>query len=329
MRAMGINAVSFQIVGSDSVFGSIAPPTCYVPPVAGMRWPRPTALELANLVKFLDLAQQKGIKVLLNLSHTHYEESPPTNATTWITTIVNAVKTHPALELVTFMGDVHVHNFATQVCGLPAEPALYLGPGDIMYQNLKIQMSLARSLGLDARKISTEAIVGDDNLESQAAQFAGSSNTQHLYSPIQVMKQMFDELSWPADQRTYSLSFYHRLKCASSDAPAGCVQATPDDWADQTMRFVSSTIGPASGARVIATEFGTFEDGASTPEQTVTDLTSVMRKYGLDGGAYWIWVNTDSIYEAHRPFADGILKRSATLQFNPVKDAIARAYSTP
>lgn len=330
MRGMGINAISFQVVGTDSTtFGDNKPPACYVPPLAGARWPNPTPLELTNLVKLLDLAQQNGIKVLLNLSHTHYEESPPANATTWLTAIINAVKNHPALELVTFMGDVHVNNFGTASCGLPAEPPLWLGPSNIVYQNLKAQMALARSLGLDPRKISAEAIVGDFAIESDAARFAGTSNTQHAYSPIQMLKQIFDELSWPADQRTYALSFYHRLKCAASGAPAGCVQASPDDWADQTMRFVSSTIGPASGGRAIAIEFGTFQDGASTPEQSAADLTTVMRKFGMDGGAWWIWVNTDNTYEASLPFADAIVKRGATIQYNPVKDAIAKAYSTP
>src|SRR6185437_14124585 len=128
MRSLGINTISLHIVGADSVAGDVQPPTCSVNPVLGTRWPQPTALELTNLVKVFDLAQQKGIRILLALAHTHFEESPPTNATTWLTAMMNAVKNHPALEAVVFMGDVHVNNFGTPSCGIFAEPPLWLGP---------------------------------------------------------------------------------------------------------------------------------------------------------------------------------------------------------
>jgi len=93
------------------------------------------------------------------------------------------------------------------------------------------------------------------------------------------------------------------------------------------MRYTMSTIGAGNGARVIAIEYGDFPDGAATPEQAVAGVTSVMRKYGADGGAYWTWVETDNTYEAGLPFAEAVLKRGATLQFNSVKDAIVKAYA--
>ena len=330
MRSLGINAISFMIVATDSASNApnIAPPDCYVPPSAGARWPRPTQLELTNLVKLFDLAQQKGMRVLLDLSHTHFDETPTTNATTWLTALINAIKAHPALELITFMGDVHVNNFGSPSCGLPSEPPLWLGPQNIVYQHLKLEVSLARSLGVDPRKISAEAIVGDYNIESQAIAQANAPAGSHLYSPIATLKQLFDELSWPDSLRTYALSMYLRKKCASS-APAGCTEVGPAAWADQTMRFVSSTIGTNPGTRALAIEYGVFTDGASTPEQSAATLTDVMRKYGMDGGAYWIWVETDNVYEASLPFAEAVLKRGATLQFNPVKDALVRAYTSP
>ena len=326
MRGIGINAISFQIVGTDSTStGSSTPPACYIPPLGGARWPQPTALELTNLVKFFDLAQQKGIRILLELSHTHFEESPPDHATTWLTALINDVKAHPALELITFMGDVHVNNFGTPSCGLPAEPALWLGPSSTVYQHLKFEMSLARSLGVDPRKISAEAIVGDYATMANAA----SGLPQHAYNPIQTLKQLFDDQSWPAAQRTYALSFYERRKCEPSSAPPGCVDVPAAQWADSTMRFVSNTIGAASGSRAIAIEFGTYQDSASTPPATVSTLTTVMRRYGMDGGAYWIWVNTDNTYEASLPFADAVLRRGATIQFNAVKDSLQAAYVRP
>jgi len=200
MRSFGINAISFQLVASDSVLGDVGPPTCSVNPIVGVRWPQPTAVELTNLVKFFDLAQQKGIRVLLELAHTHFEESPPTNATTWLTALINAVKNHPALELVTFMGDVHLHTQPAIGCSVPAEPPLNLGPNNAVYQHAKFELGLARSLGLAPRKISVEATVGDYTTE-----FATKANvpgTDHPYAPIAMLKQMFDELSWPDSLRT-------------------------------------------------------------------------------------------------------------------------------
>jgi hypothetical protein len=324
MVQMGVNAISFQIAATDPTYtGPPTPPSCNMPPVTGALWPQPTSAELDGLVKVLDLAQAKGLRVLLNLTHTHFEENPPTDATTWLTALINDVKSHPALELVTFMGDVHVNNFGGQLsCGLPAEPPLWLGPNNVVYQHLKFELSLARSLGLDPRKISAEAIVGDYNLESQAT----STAPQHLYSPIAVLKQLFDELSWPVDQRTYALSFYFRNKC---DVSTACTEIGPAAWADETAQYVSSVANFAAGSRAVAVEWGTLIGGGSTPDAAVPGITTVMHKYGISGGAYWIWVDTDDNYEASLPFAEGVLKRGSTLQFNPVRDALASAYSAP
>ncbi len=324
MVQMGVNVISFPIGATDASYtGQVGPPDCNTPPSAGALWPQPTSAELDGLVKVLDLAQSKGLRVLLELEDTHFDESPPTNTTTWVTALVNDVKAHPALELVTFMGDVHVNDFGgTLSCGLPAEPPLWLGPGTVVYDHLKFEMSLARSLGLDPRKISAEAIVGDYNLESSAT----STAPQHLYSPIAVLKQLFDELSWPADQRTYALSFYFRNKC---DVSTACTEIGPAAWADATAQYVASVADFSSGSRAIAIEWGTLVGGGSTPDAAVPGITTVMQKYGISGGSYWIWVDTDDTYEASLPFAEGVLKRGSTLQFNPVHDALVSAYTAP
>lgn len=324
MVQMGVNVISFPIEATDATAtGMVGPPDCNVPPVLGALWPQPTQAELDGLKKLLDLAQSKGLRVFLNLQDTHFDESPPTNTTTWLTAIINDVKAHPALELVTFMGDVHVHNFGgTLSCGLPAEPPLYLGPSDVVYAHLKVEMSLARTLGLDPRKVSAEAIVGDYNLELSAM----STAPMHLYSPIAVMKQLFDELSWPANQRTYALSFYFRNMC---DVTTPCTEIGPAAWADQTGKYVASVVDFTSGARAVAVEWGTLTNGGSTPDLAVPGITSVMHKYGISGGAYWIWVDTDNNYEASLPFAEGVLKRGSTVQFNPVHDSLVTAYASP
>jgi hypothetical protein len=323
MVQMGVNVISFPIGATDATALPPGPPTCNTPPVAGALWPQPSQTELDGLVKVLDLAQSKGLRVLLELQHTHFEEIPPTNATTWLTALINDVKAHPALELVTFMGDVHVNNFGgTPSCGLGAEPPLWLGPNDVVYQHLKFELSLGRSLGLDPRKISAEAIVGDYNLELGAT----STAPQHLYSPIAMLKQLFDELSWPVDQRTYALSFYFRNKC---DVSTACTEIGPAAWADATGQYISSVVDFSSGSRAVAVEWGTLIGGGSTPDAAVPGITTVMQKYGISGGAYWIWVDTDDNYEASLPFAEGVLKRGSTLQFNPVHDELVSAYSAP
>jgi hypothetical protein len=324
MVQMGVNTITFPIGATDATAtGMVGPPDCNVPPLAGALWPQPTSAELDGLKKVLDLAQSKGLHVLLNLQDTHFDESPPTNTTTWLTALISDVKDHPALELVTFMGDVHVNDFGgVMSCGLSGEPPLWLGPSGVVYDFLKFELTLARSLGLDPHKISAEAIVGDYNLELGAM----STAPMHLYSPIAVLKQLFDDLSWPANQRTYALSFYFRNKC---DVTTPCTEIGPAAWADATAQYVASVVDFTAGSRAIAVEWGTFIGGGSTPDAAVPGITSVMEKYGISGGAYWIWVDTDNTYEASLPFAEGVLKRGSTIQFNPVHDSLVSAYASP
>ena len=80
------------------------PPYCTLPPVLGLQYPQPTALEFKNLVEFFDLLQSKGMKVHLRLVNTHMEEQPPEIYTLWIGSILKAIKNHPALDLVLFEG---------------------------------------------------------------------------------------------------------------------------------------------------------------------------------------------------------------------------------
>ena len=61
MRAMGVNAITYELRSADAVdLGSFTPPTCNLPPVLGLQWPQPTSTELKNLVAFFDLAHAKG-----------------------------------------------------------------------------------------------------------------------------------------------------------------------------------------------------------------------------------------------------------------------------
>ena len=130
IHSFGVNTIAFELRAADSLYLSdgFKPPTCNIPPVLGLRWPQPAPHELANLVAFFDLVQNKGLHVLLRLVNTHMEERPPTNSATWLGAILAALRNHPALDLVLFEGAPHVvDNGSGPVCGIPAEPPLWEG----------------------------------------------------------------------------------------------------------------------------------------------------------------------------------------------------------
>ena len=125
MKQMGINTIAFELRASDPTWnsGPFEPPECNMGPVLGIQWPQPTSQEISNLVSFLDLVNSKGMKVLLRLCNTHMEEQPPTNNSVWIGTILNAIKEHPALDLILFEGNTHLIDTdgdgIGDACGIP------------------------------------------------------------------------------------------------------------------------------------------------------------------------------------------------------------------
>ncbi len=325
MRAWGINTVVVALGTSDPTYvpDEFVPPVCNIPPVGGFQWPQPTPTELANLAAFFDLAQSKGIRVQLMLNNTHMEENPPTNAQAWLGAILNVVKNHPALDVVAFGGNTHTVDTngdgIPDICGTPAEPPLWLGPTSVPAQYVKWAIQYGISLGVPARKLSAEAIVGDFFTDSQA--HAGPEATdRHLWSPIVILKGIFDSLGIPANQRTYVVSFYQHRKCSMArNLP--CTDVDPHTWAEQTIQTVRSVVGN-NGSRIVAAEMGAMNPiQASWPaERALESLGYLMEKYGIDGGNYWIWSESDSAYEAHpdRP-GEPIKRRGLNFVYNPVQ----------
>ncbi len=132
MRAMGVNTITYELRATDSTewTGPFVPPECHLGLALGLRWPQPTAFELQNLARFMDIVQSKGMRVLLRLVNTHMEEQPPTNSATWLGAILGAIRNHPALELVLFEGSPHlVQTSGGVTCGIPAEPLSGSAPG--------------------------------------------------------------------------------------------------------------------------------------------------------------------------------------------------------
>jgi hypothetical protein len=333
MQKVGINTLSFELRATDPVYiPGFTPPTCNLPPSLGLLWPQPSASQLANLRAFLDLALTYGMRVMLILNSTHMEEQPPTNAATWLGAILPAVKDHPALDTIIFGGDEHVIPGAgAGTCGIPAEAPLYLGPTSYAGTYVQWAINYGRSLGVDPRKLSAEAIVGDYYVNQQPG--AGSSaQDSHLWSPISVLKTLFDNLGFAASQRTYVLSFYSHRKCLNThNFNIPCTDADPDTWADQTLQDILSVTGaPANGARIVAAEFGNyapFAAGWGAPA-AFESLAARMSLYGIDGGSYWTWTESDSTVESDPTHpGESVRKRGLNDVYNPVQRELLDAYA--
>lgn len=334
MRRMGVNTITYELRTADptSIPGGFTYPTCNMPPVLGAQWPQPTSTELKNLVALFDLAHAKGMRILLRLTNTHMEEQPPTNSTTWLGAILGAVKTHPALELVLLEGNTHFVDTngdgTPDACGIPAEPPLWLGPASAPAKYVRWAIGYAQSLGMPARKLSAEAIVGDFFVESEPP--AGPDATDgHLWKPVAVLKAILDSLGIPDAERTYAVSFYEHRKCATAQS-LPCVDADPASWAEQTLQGVLATIG-GGGARVVAPEMGLLPPVETTwsTEQALGSLLGLFRKYGIDGGAFWRWTSFSNDEDAAPSLAQPVKRRGVAFTYNAVKDVLALQYTMP
>jgi hypothetical protein len=326
MREMGVNRITMGITTADPTYtGTFQPPDCNMPPAGGLQWPQPTALEIQNLKRLFDLAQQKGIGMILHLSNNHQEEQPPTNSQTWLGAVLGAIGNHPALDLALFDGDEHVHQFNPPVCGIPAEPPLWLGPNSYAGKYVTWAISYALSLGIPANRLSAEAVVGSYNLESKAARDANAPG-DHLWSPIAVLKMIFDTVGIPNNQRAYALSFYEHLKCVDTDSfGPPCTEENPAPWAEETAQYVESVTGP--GVRIVATEMGLLEPVPSSwsTEHALEHLYYVLQKYGMDGGSFWKWVAQNTAEESDQSHATQVKRLGLSFNYNPPQKEIADA----
>jgi len=332
MRGLGVNTITFELRTADPMAMPFQFPTCNIPPVLGFQWPQPTPTELGNLTLFLDLVHSKGIRVILVLTNTHMEEQLPTNSQAWLGAILGVVKNHPALDFVVFNGDAHVIDTngdgVPDSCGGQAETPLWLGPTAVPATYVKWAIGYAMSLGLPASKLSAGTIVGDFFTDSQPPAGPDATNS-HLWSPIVVLKAIFDSLGISDSQRVYALSFYEHRKCATARF-LPCVDAEPPAWADQTMQGVFSTIGQGNGARVVAYEMGNSPpvDPAWSTASALANLVTVMQKYGADGGSFWRWTSFSNSEDADVTLAEPIKRRGVAFTFNPVQTTLVQAYTS-
>ncbi|HEY2102528.1 MAG TPA: hypothetical protein VGH08_04660 [Chthoniobacterales bacterium] len=328
MRGMGVNTISFPLVTADQD-GDHSYPLCHNNPVGGFQWPQPTATELTNLGLFFDLVQSKGMKVILILTNTHMEEQPPANSQTWLGAILNVVKNHPALDLVVFYGDAHTIDTngdgIPDSCGGQSEPPLWLGPSAVAASYVKWAISYAMSLGMPASKLSAASVVGNYFTDSQPP--AGPDATdQHLWSPIVVMKSIFDSLNIPANQRVYALSFYEHSKCATAQS-LPCTDSDAPTWAEETLRDVLLRVG--RGPRIVAVEMGNLTpvDPVWSTSQGLESLIRLMSQYGTDGGSFWRWTSFVNSEDSDPTLAQPVKQRGTSFTYNPVKDVLQCYYT--
>jgi hypothetical protein len=258
------------------------------------------------------------------------EEQPPTHSETWLGAILNAVKDHPALELVMFGGDAHTLYYpgsgSPAMCGGRAEPNLGQGPNTLVTRYLKWAITYAHSLGLPYRKLSAEVILGA--YISVAQQPNPYMTDGHFWNPEVVLKGIFDELKIPDDQRTYAISFYEQHKCAvASDLP--CVDQNPHAWALETIKRLFDTIGRGNGARVIAVETGYLTPRVKdwNSELALESLIWIYQNYGVDGTGVWLWTNSDNGGDLDPAGTQAIKLRGIEFNYNPVKDILQQLYT--
>ena len=324
LRALGTNVITFELRATDpnaSPSAPFVPPDCPENPALGIDYPQPAASDLANLKGLLDELDQRGMKMWLRLVNTHMEERPPTNNQTWLTATLQAVGSHPALDLVLFEGAQHVDP-VTGKCNFPAEPPLWTGPTMPEATYVKWAIALGLSLGVPARKLSAECIVGDYNTTTMQPNTSGEFTDNHFWWPLTTEKAIFDSLGIAAADRTYALSMYEHRKCLNVFAGVACTDESPHAWADETLAAIVAAVGP--GPRVVAAEMGNNVpvDAAWSTEHAYESLLRLMQKYAVDGGAFWRWTSFTTQEDGDATLADPIKRRGVDFVYNPVEKVL-------
>jgi hypothetical protein len=100
-----------------------------------------------------------------------------------------------------------------------------------------------------------------------------------------------------------------------------CSDADPHTWAEQTIQAVRSVVGN-NGVRIVAAEMGVKSPIQSSwpAERALESLGYLMEKYGVDGGAYWIWSEGDTANDASPDLVgEAIKRRGVDFVYNPVR----------
>lgn len=310
MVAMGINTISFELRSTLPIndFDPYVPPTCPMPHILGLTYPQPDAANLVNLASFLDLAESKGVNVMLRLVNIHMDDLA--DSQTWLGAILGAIKDKPALKLILFEGDTFIDNGA---CGIPAEPPLWYGPKSQQAEYVKWAIGYAHSLGIPFSRLSAEAIVGDYYVYT-----IGPSGDE--WDPIATEKRIFHALDVPPAERTYAISIYEHGKC--SDARGlYCTPANPHAWARHTLRRVRNTVGWK--AHIVAPEMGDSSNPSRwQSDRALESLVALFPRFHIDGGSFWQWANNRDSQDSDPTLPQTAKIRGVPFVYNPVEKIV-------
>jgi Bacterial Ig-like domain (group 2) len=327
MSGLGVNTITFEIRSADSTVAEREFPTCNVSHPTGLLFPQPSAVAIQNLPSLFDLANSHGIQVFLRLVNTHMELASRADSETWLTSILTPIKDHPALQLVLFEGDVFHrdgdNDGVMDVCGSMWEPPLNTGPDQPVAQYVEWAIGLGRSIGIPVRKLSAQAVIGVHVVDMEFG--AGSEfQDQRQWHPLGVMRAILDRMGVPEADRTYAVSHYQSNKCHV--AGPGCVDLDPAAWAEETVLRAWSKIGFRSPARLIAVESGSVTPITAGWDShlSLETAVSLWRRFGLRGGAHWLWAYTDDDHDANLTWPTPIRRRTGV--GTQVEDVLRRLY---
>jgi len=300
MQALGVNEIGFELRSVGDVVGNQPPPDCRLAGELGAHWPDPLPSELAGLAKLLDLLDAREMRLALHLTNTHHD-APESMQERWFGPLLGVVKEDPALDFVTFDGDVSLHEDGG--CGGQSEAALWNGPGSPTARYVSNAIRYGIEHGMSPRTLTAETIVP----------FPWGS-----WEPVYVMKVIFDEFGVPNEERTYALSNYER-------------GPTPHQSSDEAVAHAYAVIGKTpghhGGPRVVLSEFGNdYPIPAAWPTSHVVESFGVlMLKYGMEGGNFWLWAEMNADYEA-KHLAEAVKRRGWVFAYNPVAAEIKDLY---
>jgi len=319
MRSLGINIITFPLTTAANTYENPGFPQCNAGPGTGLFYAGPSALELTNLGRFLDLAASKGLRVILRLSNNH--EDDLNGSAAWLDPIFAVVRAHSNVDLVSFDGDLHTVDTngdgVADDCGGVSEPELFRGFASPQAQYVKWAIQRAMNAGLPARILSAEATVGIYVYLHQDPTTLPGVQDGHFWDPVLVEKQIFDSLQIPDAQRTYDLSFYEMTRCG---VLKGCVDAPPAEWTEDVADRIVEIVGSGNGARVLAAEMGVAwpVDPAWQSPRALENLIDVMEAHHFDGGAFWIWSPPSQDWQDDPTREQDVKKLGPALVYNEV-----------